>query len=321
MSREPRIRTVAVLGAGVMASEMIPLLRRSGFRLRLYNRGVERLRAVAGADEVAATPREAAEGADLICSVVADDDAGRAVWTGPDGALAGLRTGAVAMECSTLSHRWADTWARMVEACGGLPADAPVTGSRPRARSGELIMFLGADDETAELLRPVTDVLTERVYRLGPPGFGTRFKLAHNLLAASLLAALSEALNLSDCMGLPTGTVGEILSTYGWASGVASTYSDNMLSDRHDQIMCRLGLIAKDVRYAVDAAREHRAEVPLGEAADRGLRRVVAEGHGDLDMSAIMRLYSSAVAVPGTAGTGPSDARPFDTDRRPRRAL
>ncbi|MFJ5276810.1 NAD(P)-dependent oxidoreductase [Streptomyces parvulus] len=292
MSSSFKLQTVAVLGAGTMASAMICRLRDAGFRLHLYNRSHDRIAPLAQAqDVIAATPAEAAADADLVLSVVADDEASRTMWMGPTGALAGLRAGRLAMECSTLSHRWARAWAQEVRSHGSHPFDAPVTGSRPRAQEGTLVMFLGADPGTVQRVAPVTDALTERIYHLGPPGAATQFKLAHNLLAASILSAFAETLDIIARMDLSPALAVEILSSYGWATGVASGKGSAMVVDQHDDVLCKLSLLAKDTEYALAAAEDVGALPSVGIAASGSLQQAVAAGLGDLDMSAVHRIY------------------------------
>ncbi|MBC3840282.1 NAD(P)-dependent oxidoreductase [Streptacidiphilus sp. 4-A2] len=289
-ARRPLTRgdTVAVLGAGTMASRMIPHLRRAGFQLRLYNRTRARLDGLAQyAAAVCATPGEAARGAHAVLSMVADDEASRSVWLGADGALAAARPGTLAVECSTLSAGWTASWADACLDRSLAPVDAPVTGSTPRASDGSLIMFAGGSAAALDAAGPLFAAFTERVFALGPVGAGGRFKLVNNMLAGSFLVALGEALAMVGPLGLDPGQALEILSEFGWAGGVASGKGPAMRDDTHTDVSCRLALLAKDLGYAADLAHQAGLELPVASAAGDRLAEAVSAGFGELDMSAV----------------------------------
>ncbi|MEU0518552.1 NAD(P)-dependent oxidoreductase [Streptosporangium sp. NPDC006007] len=287
MRAEP---TVAVFGAGVMAGNMIGALHRAGFPLRLFNRTPSRLDAVAPPGSVmAASPRQAAQGADMVISVVTDDEASRAVWLGEAGALRGASPDTVAVECSTLSRDWVTTWAATVREHGVQPIDAPVTGSRSRAAEGSLVMFASGTSTALNQARPVLDAMTERIYDFGSTvGTATAFKLINNMLAGSMLVAFAEAFALAGRAGLDLAQVLEIQSTYGWATGIAAGKGRNMLLDAHDDVHCRLALLAKDLAYALELTE---LDLPLSSAAKTQLAAVATSGDGMYDMSAIIRAY------------------------------
>ncbi|WP_053065472.1 NAD(P)-dependent oxidoreductase [Micromonospora sp. RV43] len=287
----PAAGTAALLGAGVMNRAVAPHLRRAGWTLRLYSRRPAGwLEAGATADEVRRSPAEAAAGADVVLSMVSDDEASHAVWQGPEGALRTLRAGALAVEGSTLSAHRVDEWAAAVDAVGAGAVDAPVTGSVPRATAGTLVAFVGGSDHDFARYERFSDCFTERRYRLGPVGAAARFKLAHNLFAAVVLAGFAEHLALVERLGLDPELVVDIMSSYGWGQGVASGYGPSMLRDEYEDVRCRLGLMAKDVAYAAELARETGLDTPLTAAVRNGFATAVAEGLGDLDMGAVRRV-------------------------------
>ncbi|MEU3721346.1 NAD(P)-dependent oxidoreductase [Streptomyces sp. NPDC031705] len=286
---------VTVLGAGLMASRIIPHIRRAGFRIRLHNRTRARLEGLAGpGTTLCATPREAARGARAVVSMVTDDEASRSVWLGADGALAGAPPGALAVECSTLSEPWTTAWAAACVERSLAPLDAPVTGSTARASDGTLVMFAGGSPDTIESARPLLSAFTEQVFRLGPTGAGGRFKLVNNMLAGSILVALGEAFAMAERLGLDPAQALEILSEFGWAGGVASGKGRAMLDDDHTDVGCRLALMAKDLGYATSLARRSGLSLPLASAAGGRLAEAVSAGLGDLDMSAVSRVCREA---------------------------
>jgi 3-hydroxyisobutyrate dehydrogenase len=145
------MQRVAILGLGIMGGGMAANWLAKGFEVSVWNRTAAKAQALAGKGaKVAATPREAATGADFIFAMVADDDASRSVWLGNDGALAGAKSGAIGVESSTLTPEWIRELARQAQAKGVGFLDAPVGGSRPAAASGELRFFVGGDPQTYE---------------------------------------------------------------------------------------------------------------------------------------------------------------------------
>jgi 3-hydroxyisobutyrate dehydrogenase len=138
-----------------MGNGMAQNLLKAGFPLAVYNRTRAKAEPLAERDaRVAATPREAAEGADILLAMVGDDVASRAVWLGDDGALAAARRGAVLVECSTLSPEWVRELAGLAAERGLAFLDAPVTGSKDAAEAGALKLMVGGDAAAIEQARP-----------------------------------------------------------------------------------------------------------------------------------------------------------------------
>ena len=148
---------VAILGLGIMGvGHGGPGARTLVLRLRVYNRNREKAERLGSAGaSVAATSREAAAHANIIISMVADDAASRAVWLGDDGALAGAPRGAVLIESSTVSVPWVRELAAAAAERGCELLDAPVTGSKPHAASGELLFLVGGSASALSVARPV----------------------------------------------------------------------------------------------------------------------------------------------------------------------
>ncbi|MFD5454003.1 NAD(P)-dependent oxidoreductase [Streptomyces olivaceus] len=285
---------VGVLGGGIMARAVIARLHDAGHRLRLYNRSPERLARFAdrGAT-LCATPAEAAWDADAVLSFVSDDTASAAVWYGSAGALASLRPDALAVECSTLSVPHTEGWARVCREQGGHPVDLALTGSLPRAVQGTLIGFAGATTEDLARLRPLTETFTEHVVHFGENGAGMRYKLVHNLAAATTLVGLAEALSLAETLGLDMSRTVSTLSAYGWAAPVAQSKAWDMVRASHTEVMCSLANLAKDVGYALAAADDGDAELPLAHALRTAFSDAAALGYGPLDMAAVKLAYAS----------------------------
>lgn len=286
------IRTVAVIGAGIMATAMVPRLRSAGFSLRLSNRTSAKLRTLAtDGDIVCATPAEAAAQADAVVSVVFDDAASREVWFGPDGVLSLARPGTLAVECSTLSAACAQGWAQELARAGLRPVEAPVTGSKPGAESGQLVVFAGGEPADVDAARPLLAPLAQEIVHFGPAGAAARVKLLNNMFAATILSGLAECLSFAEHGGLDADQVVGVLARHGWGSKVADGAGQEMTARNYDDVLCAVRTLHKDLGYALSAATDLGLELPVGRAVTAQFARAVGAGLGELDMAAIKDIY------------------------------
>ena len=178
---------IAFLGTGVMGVGMARRLMAAGHDLSVFNRTVEKTRPLVEQGAcLAMTPRDAAEGADVVFAMVGDDEASEHVWMGAlDGALAAnLKPGTIVVECSTLSHDWVMTLSAFVQAAGHTYIDCPVTGYPHMAGKGELTLFVGAEEADLERARPFLSPLCTEIIHFGPIGNGTAYKLMVNLMGS-----------------------------------------------------------------------------------------------------------------------------------------
>lgn len=292
MSEPSTGRSVALLGAGAMASTVAPHLRSAGWRLRLYNRTRYRAAQLADdGDSVVGSPREAADGAAAVLCFVSDDAAATDVWSGPSGALAGAAPGTLVIESSTVSVPHIEAWGQAARAAGLRPVDAPVTGSTPRARSGSLIAFMGGDPDDVVAATQVYSSFCERIINFGPAGTAMKYKLVHNLAGGVVLVAVAEALHCARALDLPMKLVQDVLSTYGWAASAATGRGEAIVERDYSDHMCATNLMAKDLIYAVDAGRAGGLDLPVARAASLQYLAAVVLGAGDLDMAAVGEAY------------------------------
>ncbi len=245
------MRSVAVLGLGSMGSGMAHRLLGAGFAVTVYNRTASRAESlrVAGA-RVAATPREAASGADVIIAMLADDPASRGAWLGENGALAGAKKGAVLIDSGTLSPAWIGELAAAAEAHGCSFLDAPVTGSKPQAESGELLFLVGGEAATLNAVRDVLAPMCRGVVHLGPHGSGARMKLINNFVCGVQAAALAEAIAVIEHSGLDRVQALDVLANGAPGSPLVRTLGGRMAS-RDYRTNFAVDLMAKDLTYAI----------------------------------------------------------------------
>ncbi len=289
--------SIAFLGLGAMGRRMARRLLEAGYPLAVWNRTPDRADAlVADGARRADTPRDAADGADVVIGMVTDDDASRAVWlgagedAGATGAVHGLAEGAVALASSTLTPAWVQTLAGEVAARGAACLDAPVLGTRPQAEAGELIYFVGGDADALARVQPVVDAMGAAVHHVGPTGRGATLKLAVNALFGIQAAALGELLGFLRAAGIDDGDAVDVLGTLPVTSPKAKVVAELMAERTFDPLF-PIDLVAKDFRYAVETAEAAGAAVPTTEAVRAVFERARAKGHGDANITGIARLF------------------------------
>ncbi len=160
---------VAVLGLGTMGMGMAKNLLKAGFPVTAYNRTIAKGAPLAAAGaQIADTPADAARDADVIISMLADDDASRRTWTGEQGALNGAKPGAVIVESSTVTPAWIAELEGLASKRNLSLLDAPVTGSRLQAEAGQLIFLVGGDAGVLERVRPVLAAMSKEIVQAWP---------------------------------------------------------------------------------------------------------------------------------------------------------
>ena len=193
---------VTVLGLGIMGGGMVSRLLSMGFPVTVYNRTREKAeRYAASGASLAATPRVAATGADVLIAMVADDAASRSVWLGPNGALAGVSPGTLLLDSSTISVAWVKELAAAAAEKGCEFLDAPVTGTKPHASAGELFFMVGGSAAGFGRAREVLSALGREVLHLGPVGSGALIKLINTFVCGVEAASFAEAMALVNASG------------------------------------------------------------------------------------------------------------------------
>lgn len=281
------MQQVALLGLGIMGSGMAGNLLKKGFPLTVYNR--TRAKAEPFATEgarIADSPAEAAEGADVILSMVGDDNASRAVWLGEHGALSRAKTGAVAIECSTLTTDWIRELAQLAAERGCKFLDVPVTGSKAAAADGKLTLLVGGGAETLEAVRPVLEAFGSTIAHLGPIGAGATYKLINNMMAAVQLAALAEGLALAERVGLNLEALVPLINNGAINSNMVKGKLPRMIEQRYDNPDFMLKWLEKDVRYALELGEASHAPLKTVQAALEIIRAARDKDLGELDMAA-----------------------------------
>jgi len=288
--------TVGFIGLGLMGKPMAHHVLRAGFPLIVWNRTQSKADDLvrAGAKR-AANPRETAEQAEVLITIVSDPTALEQVLWGAHGAIEGLRPGSLLIDSSTVSP---DLARRVAAACAKRSVDfldAPVTGGTWGAETGELVFMVGGKPETLERAKPVLEALGKRLFFLGPNGAGQTVKLGMNLLLALEVNAFAEALALVTTAGVPAERLVEVMQSSMGRAPLLDVKAPLMLKGEFP-VSFPLRLMHKDLRLALDLAREHRVALPAGQAAFETYSKVKDSISDDPDFSAIMRFWKKATA-------------------------
>ena len=280
---------VAIVGMGRMGSAMARRLHEQGFELAVYNRTRAKAESVAEhtGSRVAESAADAVGQADVVISILADDQALREAYLGEAGIASGLREGTVVLEMSTIDPMTLDDLRPAVVAAGAVLLDAPVSGSVGMVEAGTLTVMIGGDAEALDKARPVLDELAAKVYHLGKSGAGSTMKLAVNGLVHAINQALSEALVLAERSGVPPELAYEVFANSAAASPFVAYKRAAFLDPDAAPVAFSLDLVAKDLDLILGLAERSGARMPQGEANLAWATRAVAMGLGSSDMSAL----------------------------------
>lgn len=290
---------VAFLGLGIMGRPMAANLVKAGHEVSTWNRSSGK--EVEGA-RAAASPAEAARGAEVVWMCVSDTAAVEQVLFGPAGVESALEPGALVVDSSTISPSATLRFAQRLKQKGADYVDAPVTGSKIGAEGGQLIFIVGGAESTVDRLRPLFAAMGKLMVRVGDTGKGQSAKLAMNLMIAVTYEGFAEALTLATRLGVNMERLLELINASMVRSGVVEYKAPFVL--KHDFTPnFPLRLMHKDIHLMLDAAREARIKLPALETVEEIYEIAADEGQGDLDYAATLALLEkwAGVEVKGTS--------------------
>jgi len=282
---------IAFLGAGMMGQPMIRNLIRAGHTVTVYNRTADKARPLeAIGATIAETPRLAATGADVIWSMVTNDSASAAVWTGEDGALdADLAPGTLAIESSTVSPDWVLRLRDLAAGRGLRFLDCPVAGRPDVAEAGQLKVFAGGKPEDVDAARNVLAAVSKSVMHLGAAGTGITFKLIYNVMGAIQVAACAEGLFACEAAGINISVAAEGFSTGATGSPHVIRHARYMAEGKHeDPVQFSGRMRIKDFDYGIHLIESVGAQSVIGHAARSVFAQMLQYGMGDLNDSELI---------------------------------
>jgi 3-hydroxyisobutyrate dehydrogenase-like beta-hydroxyacid dehydrogenase len=283
---------IAFLGLGIMGSRMAANLVKAGNEVSVWNRTPKQVEGT----RVAATPRDAARGAEVVWLCVSDTAAVEQVLFGADGVEPELASGMVVVDSSTVSPSATCRFAQRVRAKGADYADAPVIGSKGAADDGSLVFIVGATEELMNRLQPLFGAMGKKAIRTGGTGKGEATKIAINLQVALIFEAFAEGLVLTTKLGVAPECLIEAIQASVVRSGVVD-YKAPAVLRRDFAPHLPLRLMRKDIGLMLDAAREVRVKLPALEALDEVYEIAVEEGFADKDYSAVLELLEKWAGV------------------------
>lgn len=298
---------VGFIGLGGMGLAMAENLLRAGHDLTVYNRTRARAAGLSGV-RLATTPREAAAGAEVLISMLADDAAVEQVILGADGAVHGLGAGAVHAGMSTISHGLTRRLATEHAASGQRYVAAPVFGRPEAARAAKLWIVAAGPSEAIERCRPLFDAMGQGTEVVGDdPLRAAVVKIAGNFLLAAAIEAIGEAFALARKHGVEPARLLEIVNGRLLRSPVYENYGRIIAEERFDPPGFRLRHGLKDAKLALAAGDAAAVPLPIASLVRDRYLEAMAQGWGDLDWAALARVSAIAagldqpIANPGNA--------------------
>lgn len=281
---------VAFLGLGVMGYPMAGHLAAKGHEVTVYNRTAAKAEAWVKehGGAMAATPREAATGADFVMACVGNDDDLRAVCTGKDGAFAGMEDGAIFVDHTTVSAAVTRELAAIAAGGGIGYVDGPVSGGQAGAENGVLSVMCGGEADTFEKTAPVIDAYSKICRRLGEVGAGQITKMCNQIAIAGLVQGLSEALHFAQKAGMDGAAVVEVISQGAAGSWQMQNRYQTMLDDHYEHGFA-VDWMRKDLGICLDTADEIGASLPVTALVDQFYKDVQRMGGGRWDTSSLLK--------------------------------
>lgn len=280
---------VAFLGLGVMGFPMAGHLATAGHEVTVYNRSPAKagLWVERHGGRAAATPREAAGGAEFVMACVGNDDDLRSVCLGADGAFAGMTAGTVFVDHTTVSARVTRELAEIAEGSGIGYVDGPVSGGQAGAENGQLSVMCGGTQEDFDRAAPVIDAYAKICRLMGPVGAGQTTKMCNQIAIAGLVQALSESLRFAEASGLDIEKVVEVIS-----QGAAGSWQ---MANRHKTMAAgefehgfAVDWMRKDLGICLDASDDLGVSLPVTALVDQFYKEVQGMGGGRWDTSSLI---------------------------------
>jgi 3-hydroxyisobutyrate dehydrogenase-like beta-hydroxyacid dehydrogenase len=284
---------VAFLGLGIMGQAMAANLVKAGHDVAVWNRTAGKQ--VEGA-RTADSPADAARDREVIWMCVSDTKAVEQVLFGANGAESSLAPGMVIADSSTISPSATRHFAERVRSRGVDWVDAPMTGSKIGAANATLIFMVGGDQAVIDKIKPLFDAMGKQVFHMGETSKGQAAKLVMNLQIALIYEGFAEALTLATKLGVEAATLIPLVQATMVRSGVVD-YKAPFILHRDFTPNFPLRLMHKDIRLALDAARESRIKLPGLEAVEEVYDLASEEGQQDLDYAATLTLLEKWAGV------------------------
>lgn len=280
---------VAFIGMGTMGAPMAINLLQAGHQVTVHNRTRDRELPVAEAGAARAdSPQAAAAGVDVIITCVSDSADVEAVMLGDQGIIHGAAVGAIAVDMSTISPITTRHIAAQLHEKGIKMLDAPISGGSEGAKNGTLSIMIGGDAADVERVMPVLEAMGKTITHVGEIGAGQITKAINQVIVAGTYWAVAEGMALGLKAGLDMEKVVQAVGGGAAGSWGLTNRSGNMIHNDYP-LGFRVRLHHKDLKIALEAARQVGASLPMAAYVDQIETGLIAQGYGDEDVSAIAR--------------------------------
>lgn len=302
-------KLIGFIGVGTMGGPMAANLLKAGHQLTVYDLNSAAVEsAVSKGARAAASPREAAEGAEVVISMLPASAQVVAALLGPDGGVMGLAPGATLIDMSTIDPGTTRRVAEAVTARGATMLDAPVSGSSAGAIGGTLTIMVGGDGQVLDAHREILEAMGANIIHCGGTGMGETVKLCNNLIAGATVLAVAEAFALGvragadpkvlfDVIGKATGNCWALQNR----APVPGLIPGSPVEDGFKPGFM-VDLMHKDLGLVMAAGLEFKVPLPLTAAVKEVYALAGAQGYGRLDMSAVAKLFERQTAEEVPAG-------------------
>jgi 3-hydroxyisobutyrate dehydrogenase len=290
---------VGFVGLGTMGAAMAANLARAGFPLTVWNRTSGRAGDLIaqGATE-AKTPADLARNADVIVTCVSDTPDVEALLFGPDGIADGAKNGTLIIDCSTISPSATRGFGERLAEKGIHIVDAPVSGGSEGAQKGTLTIFVGGDAPDVERARPILEGMGKTITHLGPLGSGQAAKAVNQVILAGAYLGVAEGIVLAIKAGLDPEQLVGALAGGAARSWVLENRASRMINNDYP-LGFKVALHRKDLGIGLELAKESGASLPVSAMCEQFETGLIAQGHGDDDISAVARTIRQLSALEG----------------------
>jgi 2-hydroxy-3-oxopropionate reductase len=290
--------TIGLIGLGIMGRPMARNLLKAGYALTVHDLNRAAVDELVAAGAVAGTsPRGVAAAVDVLVTMLPDSPQVREVYAGPDGAFEAFRPGFLAIDMSSIAPGAARELAVVAAAAGAELLDAPVSGGEPGAIAGSLSIMVGGSEAGFERAQPILAAMGKTIVHVGPAGAGQVVKVCNQVVVAVVIEAVAEALVLGAKAGVDPTKIADVLQGGLAATKVLELRRTNFLTGRFDPGF-RIRLHLKDLKNALELAREIDVALPAAATVDQLMRAMAAAGRADYDHSGLITMLEDLAAFP-----------------------
>lgn len=281
---------VGVIGLGLMGKPMAENILKKGFHLTVFNRTSSKVKPLTEKGAVAVkTPAEVAKLSDVVITMVTASSDVNDVLFGKNGVTDGAHKDLIVVDMSTIGPTAAKEIANKLQKKNIEFLDAPVTGSTPKAITGELTIFVGGDEKVFETVKPVFEAMGTNIQYMGGVGSGQAIKLINNHLIAASIIALAEGMILADAMKISRHKIAEVLKTVPAMSPYMNLKVSNFVKNEFPLLFSAANM-KKDIKLALQEAVSDAQHLPILEQVVQLYEKASASNLSEADMSAVIKV-------------------------------